>query len=85
MIPVRTGVNKPLLQVSQEHLESMEPGAHEEASGSRLHPLVSPSNGSLLRCQIVSPLSSGLHLGLLGMNLSLSKTRQPSVCEDQEE
>lgn len=81
MIPVRTGVNK--LHVS--HAGSIQPGAHEEASGSSLYSRASPSNGTLLRRQIVSSLSSGHHLRLLGMNLNMSKARQPSFCEDQEE
>lgn len=63
----------------------MEPGAHEEASGSRLRSRASLSNGSLQRCQIVSSLSSGHRVKLLGMNLNMPKAGQPSLCEGQEE
>lgn len=63
----------------REHLESMEPGVNEEASGSRLYSRVSLSNGSLQRCQTVSLLSSGHRVRLLGMNLNMPKARQPYV------
>lgn len=69
----------------REHLESMEPGAHEETSGSRLRSRASLSNGSLQRCQIVSSFSSGHRVKLLGMNLNMPKAGQPSFCEGQEE